>query len=54
MNSVKNSDGPIAVIVNIKNDKTRSVRVDIEPSEIKCRFMKSLKKNTLIHNTPHR
>ena len=44
MNSVKNSDGPIAVIVNIKNDKTRSVRVDIEPSEIKSRFMKSLKK----------
>lgn len=40
---IKYTEGPIAVIVLIKNDKTRSIRVDLEPSEIKNRFMKSLK-----------
>lgn len=44
ISKIKNMDGPILIIVKISNSKYRSSRVDIDPPNIKNRFMESLKK----------
>ena len=43
MLKIKKETGPILVMVKINNSKTKSIRVDITPPNIKTRFMKSLK-----------
>jgi len=43
MLKIKKDTGPILVMVKINNSKTKSIRVDITPPNIKTRFMKSLK-----------
>ena len=43
MSKIKKESGPILVIVKIDKGGAKSIRVDITPSNIKNRFMKSLK-----------
>ncbi len=44
ISQIKKIPGPIFVIVKIEKGGGKSIRVDIEPSKIKDRFMKSLMK----------
>jgi len=40
---IKKRTGPILVIIEVEKSKTKSIRVDVSPQNIKTRFMKSLK-----------
>lgn len=40
---IKKTTGPILIIIEVEKSKSKSIRVDISPSNIKTRFMKSLK-----------
>ncbi len=44
ISKIQNESGPIFILVKIDKSKTKSIRVDIIPRNIKNRFMKSLKK----------
>jgi len=39
----KKKSGPILIIIEVEKSKTKSIRVNISPLNIKTRFMKSLK-----------
>jgi len=41
---IKKENGPILVLVNVDKSEYKSPRVKINPTNIKERFMKSLKK----------
>ena len=40
---IKKRTGPMLIIIEVEKSKTKSIRVDISPPNIKTRFMKSLK-----------
>lgn len=45
LNKLKNNDGPLFVLIKVKNSKKISKRVEYSPEEIKFRFMEYLEKS---------
>jgi len=45
LTKIKKNQGPILILIKIKNSKKISKRVEYEPEQIKSRFMKSLEEH---------